>query len=107
MRVIKTGSLLSTPFVSLTVDSSGERGLLGIAFDPNFATSHYLYVYYTVATSPIHNRLSRFTAAGDTAVPGSEAIILELDNLSSATNHNGGAIHSPSLFSQAHPALHQ
>src|SRR6184192_1973896 len=93
MRVIKTGSLLSTPFVSLTVDSSGERGLLGITFDPNFATNHYLYVYYTVATSPIHNRVSRFTAAGDTAVPGSEAIILELDNLSTATNHNGGAIH--------------
>jgi glucose/arabinose dehydrogenase len=93
LRVIKTGSLLSTPFVSLTVDSSGERGLLGIAFDPNFATNHYLYVYYTVATSPIHNRVSRFTAAGDTAVPGSEAVVLELDNLSSATNHNGGAIH--------------
>jgi glucose/arabinose dehydrogenase len=68
LRVIKTGSLLSTPFVSLTVDSSGERGLLGIAFDPNFATNRYLYVYYTVATSPIHNRVSRFTAAGDTAV---------------------------------------
>ena len=99
LRVIKTGSLLSTPFVSVTVDSSGERGLLGIAFDPNFATNHYLYVYYTVATSPIHNRVSRFTAAGDTAVPGSEAIILELDNLSSATNHNGGAIPSPAAKS--------
>jgi glucose/arabinose dehydrogenase len=93
LRVIKNGSLLSTPFVSLTVDSSGERGLLGIAFDPNFATNHYLYVYYTVATSPIHNRVSRFTAAGDTTAPGSEAAILELNNLSSATNHNGGAIH--------------
>src|SRR5437773_11006518 len=93
MRVIKTGSLLSTPFVSLTVDSSGERGLLGIAFDPNFATNHYLYGYYTVATSPIHNRVSRFTAAGNTAAPGSEIVILNLDSLSSATNHNGGAIH--------------
>src|SRR5437868_3424393 len=93
LRVIKNGSLLSTPFVSLTVDSSGERGLLGITFDPNFTTNHYLYVYYTVATSPIHNRVSRFTAAGDTAAPGSEIIILNLDNLSSATNHNGGAIH--------------
>src|SRR5207249_9207721 len=93
LRVIKNGVLLSAPFVSLTVDSSGERGLLGIAFDPNFATNHYLYVYYTVATSPIHNRVSRFTAAGDTAAPGSEAVILELDSLSSATNHNGGAIH--------------
>ena len=93
LRVIKNGVLLSTPFVSLTVDSSGERGLLGIALDPNFTTNHYLYVYYTVATSPIHNRVSRFTAAGDTAAPGSEIIILNLDNLSSATNHNGGAIH--------------
>ncbi len=93
LRVIKNGVLLSTPFVTLTVDSSGERGLLGIAFDPNFATNHYLYVYYTVATSPIHNRISRFTAAGDTAAPGSEAVILELNNLSSATNHNGGATH--------------
>jgi glucose/arabinose dehydrogenase len=93
LRVIKNGSLLSTPFASLTVDSSGERGLLGIAFDPNFATNHYLYVYYTVATSPIHNRVSRFTAAGDSATPGSEVVILNLDNLSSATNHNGGAIH--------------
>jgi Glucose / Sorbosone dehydrogenase len=95
LRVIKTGSLLSTPFVSLTVESSGERGLLGIAFDPNFATNNYIYLYYTVSTSPNHNRVSRFTAAGDTAVPGSEAVILELDNLSSATNHNGGAIPSP------------
>src|SRR5947208_16342895 len=93
LRVIKNGVLLSTPFVSLTVDSSGERGLLGIAFDPDFATNHYLYAYYTVATSPIHNRVSLFTAAGDTAAPGSEAVILELDSLSSATNHNGGAIH--------------
>ena len=93
LRVIKNGSLLSTPFVSLTVDSSGERGLLGIAFDPNFATNHYLYVYYTVPTSTVHNRVSRFTAAGDTAAPGSQVVILELNNLSSATNHNGGAIH--------------
>src|SRR5437870_6328002 len=93
LRVIKNGSLLSTPFVSLTVDSSGERGLLGIAFDPNFAINQYLYVYYTVATSPIHNRVNRFTAAGDTTVTGSEVVIWELDNLSSATNHNGGAIH--------------
>src|SRR5437870_4596794 len=93
LRVIKNGSLLSTPFVSLTVDSSGERGLLGIAFDPNFATNHYLYGYYAVATSPIHNRVSRFTAAGDIAAPGSHVVILELNNLSSATNHNGGAIH--------------
>ena len=39
MQVIKNGSLLATPFLSLSVDSSGERGLLGIAFDPNFSSN--------------------------------------------------------------------
>lgn len=93
LRVIKNGALLPAPFLTLSVDSSGERGLLGIAFDPNFAANQFLYVYYTVSTNPRHNRVSRFTANGDVVVPGSEQVILELDNLTSATNHNGGAIH--------------
>ena len=93
LRVIKNGALLPAPFVSLTVDSIGERGLLGVTFDPNFASNQFVYVYYTVPGAPAHNRVSRFTASGDVAAAGSEAIILDLDNLSSATNHNGGAIH--------------
>src|SRR4029077_4596975 len=36
LRVIKNGALLATPFLTVTVNSSGERGLLGVAFDPNF-----------------------------------------------------------------------
>lgn len=93
LRVIKNGALLATPFVSLSVNSSGERGLLGIAFDPNFSANQFVYLYYTSSTSPIHNRISRFTANGDVAVAGSEVVLVDLDNLSSATNHNGGAIH--------------
>lgn len=93
LRVIKNGALLSTPFATLSVNSSGERGLLGIAFDPQFNTNNYVYLYYTTSTSPVRNRISRFTANGDVAVAGSEVQILNLDTLSSATNHNGGAIH--------------
>lgn len=93
LRVIKNGGLLSAPFVTLTVNSSGERGLLGVAFDPAFATNGYVYVYYTATSPVVHNRISRFTANGDTALPGSEVAILDLDALSTATNHNGGAIH--------------
>ena len=93
LRVIKNGALLPTPFVTLNVDPNGERGLLGVAFDPNFAVNNFVYLYYTVPIEPRHNRVSRFTANGDVAVAGSETIILELDNLSTATNHNGGAIH--------------
>ena len=84
---------MATPFVTLTVNSSGERGLLGVAFDPAFAINNFVYVYYTATSPAIHNRVSRFTANGDTAVTGSEVVILDLNNLSSATNHNGGAIH--------------
>jgi glucose/arabinose dehydrogenase len=93
LRVIKNGALLSQPFLTLTVSSVGERGLLGVAFDPNFSTNHFVYVYYTAPAPSIHTRVSRFTANGDVVVYGSEAILLDLDNLSSATNHNGGAIH--------------
>ena len=93
LRVIKNGALLPTPFLTVSVDENGERGLLGVAFDPNFATNNFVYIYYTVSTTPRHNRVSRFTANGDVAVAGSETVILELDNLTSATNHNGGAIH--------------
>jgi glucose/arabinose dehydrogenase len=93
LRVIKNGALLPTPFMTLTVDPAGERGLLGIAFDPNFASNNFLYVYYTVPIEPRHNRVSRFTANGDVVVPGSETIILELEPLTLASNHNGGALH--------------
>jgi glucose/arabinose dehydrogenase len=93
LRVIKSGVLLPTPFVSLPVDARGERGLLGVAFDPNFATNQFVYVYYTATTPAIHNRVSRFTANGDVAVAGSEMVLLDLENLTSALNHNGGGIH--------------
>src|SRR4029453_8754089 len=93
LRVIKDDVLLATPFVSLPVGSSGERGLIGVAFDPGFASNHFVYVHYTATTPTIHNRVSRFTANGDVAVAMSELAILDLDPLSSANNHNGGAIH--------------
>jgi glucose/arabinose dehydrogenase len=96
LRVIKNGTLLSTPFLTVSVSSNGERGLLGVAFDPNFASNGYVYVYYTTASSPIHNRVSRFTASAsnpDVAAAGTEVQLLNLPSLSSASNHNGGAIH--------------
>ncbi len=92
LRVIKNEVLQAKPFLTVTVNSSGERGLLGVAFDPNFAVNQLVYIYYTAASPAIHNRISRFTASGDTALANSEEVLLDLDNLG-ATNHNGGAIH--------------
>ena len=91
LRVVKNAALLATPMLSITVDSSGERGLIGVAVHPNFATNGYVYVYYTTTAGGAHNRISRFTASGDTA--GNELVLVDLPALSSATNHNGGAIH--------------
>jgi glucose/arabinose dehydrogenase len=97
LRVVKSGANLATFLdISGRVDSAGERGLLGLAFDPAFSNNHYVYLYYTqraTGTTPAHNRVIRVTARGDRAVAGSKKLILRLDNLSSATNHNGGAIH--------------
>jgi glucose/arabinose dehydrogenase len=97
LRVVKAGANLATFLdISGRVDSAGERGLLGLAFDPAFSNNHYVYLYYTqraTGTTPAHNRVIRVTARGDRAVAGSKKLILRLDNLSSATNHNGGAIH--------------
>lgn len=92
LRVIKNGTLLSTPFISLTVNSSGERGLLGVAFDPDFLSNQFVYLFYTATTPVVHNRISRFKANGDVADTASEVVLLDFDNLSSATNHNGGAL---------------
>jgi len=92
LRVVENDVLLPTPFLTVPVDSSVERGLLGVAFDPNFNANRFVYVYYTAATTPRRNRISRFTADGNVAAPGSEVVLLELDNLS-AGNHNGGAMH--------------
>jgi glucose/arabinose dehydrogenase len=97
VRIAKTNGTLPTFLdISSRIDSNGERGLLAVAFDPNFSTNHYVYLHYTqkaTATTSVHNRIVRVTASGDRAVAGSEKLIFRLNNLSSAANHNGGAIH--------------
>jgi glucose/arabinose dehydrogenase len=95
LRVVRNNSLLTQPFLTVSVNSAGERGLLGVAFDPDFQSNRFVYVYYTTASAPVHNRVSRFTASStnpDVAQAGSELPLLDLPALGS-TVHNGGAIH--------------
>ena len=91
IRVVRDGVLLAQPFATVAALTGGERGLLGVALSPGFSTSGYLYVYYTTSENGAHNRISRFAAFGDVA--GSvEEVLVDLPALSTATNHNGGAI---------------
>jgi len=95
LRVVRNNALLPTPFLTVNVDVAGSRGLIGVAFDPNFESNRFVYVHYTTATAPIHNRVSRFTASAgnpDVVAAGSEVPILDLPTLGT-THHNGGAIH--------------
>jgi len=91
LRVIKHDSLLARSFVTVPASVGAEEGLLGVAFDPGFKRSHRVYVCYTVASPTRHNRIARYTAAGDTARAGSAVTIFELDdNLDHV--HVGGAL---------------
>lgn len=88
VRIVQNGQLLPTPFVTVTpLASSGEQGLLGIAFDPNFATNGFVYLYHT-APGPLRNRIIRFTEANN--VGTNETLIF--DNIPAASNHNGGRL---------------
>ncbi len=95
VRVIKKGQLLSKPFLNVTTDTSDFRGLLGVTLDPNFSTNRYVYIFYTATSPTVHNRVSRFTANGDVAVPGSQKVILDLPALSNTGDpggHYGGSL---------------
>lgn len=84
-------SLQPTPFATLPVVTGNEKGLLGIAVDPQFTTNGFVYVFYTAA-GPV-NRVVRFTAirsGGNTVASGPPITIF--DNIPAANDHNGGVI---------------
>ena len=72
--VYKNGVLLPQPFVVLPSAASGDRGLIGVAFDPDYYINHYIYLYYTGVD--LYNHLVRFDASGDVAT-GPATILFE------------------------------
>lgn len=95
VRLIRDDVLLPAPALTMALSgcNGGERGLLGVAVDPDFRANGFLYLYFT-RPSPISpggcvNRVSRFTMSGDSIDPNSEVILV--DNISARNgNHNGG-----------------
>ena len=92
IRIVKDGALLADPFLDLSarVSNGGEQGLLGLAFDPEFATNGTFVVHYTdLAGSTV---LSRFLISldPDRADAASEGIILTAAQ--PFANHNGGQV---------------
>jgi glucose/arabinose dehydrogenase len=97
LRVYANGSLISTPALDLASAgnfcSTSERGLLGIAVDPNFASNGYIYLYYSPRISgECKNRLSRFTMTGNTVSLASQSILIDRIPAPFGT-HNAGDVH--------------
>lgn len=78
------------PVGAIPVDNTGERGLYGIAFDPDFEFNQYIYLYYSVQNAN-HNRLGRFKLHDNHIHYEDEEILMEFD-FTTAVIHNGGDI---------------
>ncbi len=84
VRVIENGVLLPAPVITLTdINTFGDRGLLGIAADPAFATNGYLYLSYSYENTPGANvggektgRIVRITVEGSTATEASKVVLV-------------------------------
>jgi glucose/arabinose dehydrogenase len=101
LRVMVAGQLVPGAALNLSqrICSGTERGLLGVAVDPSFATNHRIYLFWTYDTdgkcaeipnaTPV-NRVTRYRLGDDNVVvPGSAKLIV--NNIPSPTNnHNAG-----------------
>lgn len=96
---LETGQFNNQPFLDIQgfVDDGGnEQGLLGLAFDPNYATNGHFYVNYTRDPGPglDRTRIDRFTApdplSGNIVSSGTRSSVLEFEQ--DFNNHNGGWI---------------
>ncbi len=103
VRIFKNGVLLPTPFINLgnRVNTVNDRGLLGLALDPNFATNGYVYLLYTyedagnpLSGAPKTSRLTRVQADPanpDVALSNSETVILGTIGTGPCSNYPAGA----------------
>lgn len=90
VRIIQNGTLLGTPFVSFTPHTNSECGVIGLCFDPDFVTNHYVYFFVTVSGS--EQRIIRLNASGNTDAYNSPADDLISGLPTAGNNHVGGGI---------------
>ena len=99
VRVFKNGALLPTPLIDISakVNNYWDRGLIGMALDPNFAANGYIYLLYPYEATATDDaggktaRLSRYTVVGDTASPATETVLLGTNAGSACTQFPVGS----------------
>ena len=90
---LDTRQVLATPFldVSLQINTAGEGGLLGLAFDPNFAANRHVYV--NLINTSGDTEIRRYTVSAsdpNRADPSSSTLILSVDQPAGLSNHKAG-----------------
>jgi glucose/arabinose dehydrogenase len=93
IRVMRAGHVLSRPFLDISgdVEAGGERGLLSMAFPPDYASSRLFYVYFTDHTGDIRIRQYRRSADASVAEPASGKDVLRVGHRA-YPNHDGGQL---------------
>jgi len=88
VKAFYNNTLINLKVENLNVKEIGEGGLLGIALDPNFPNSPYIYLYYTYEEEKLWNRVVRYKFENWSLV--NQKILI--DKIPAATLHNGGRI---------------
>jgi glucose/arabinose dehydrogenase len=89
VKIVGGGTFLDK---SAQISTNGERGLLGLAFDPKFATNGLFYIYYTRPDGDIVIAERRVSSGNrNVADPNYERVVLVIEH-SGISNHNGGWI---------------
>lgn len=93
IRILRSGQLLDTPFLDIgaSISSGGERGLLGLAFAPDYVTSGRFYVYYTAPNGDVTIARMHVSSSPDRADSASREVLLTIPH-STYANHNGGRL---------------
>jgi glucose/arabinose dehydrogenase len=93
IRMVHDGKVANRPFLDIhkDVQSGGERGLLSMAFAPDYDTSRLFYVYFTDQSGDIRIEQFRSKVLPEVADRSSRAQVLRVEH-STYPNHNGGQL---------------
>ena len=86
VRIIQNGSIVPTPFSTIAVSTAGEKGLIGLALHPDFATNGYVYICFSTPAGG--HEIGRYTAVGNIGTAYTPIVA----GLPGSGIHNGGNI---------------
>lgn len=93
IRILKNGELLPTPFLDITslVVTGGERGLLGLAFHPDYSKNGYFFVNYTTPTKDgVDTVVARYQVTENPDLANANSALTLLRLVQPRGTHNGG-----------------